>query len=86
MTPVSIGAKAGAGTSAEGAGQHAVSETTAIAERFLSARRKAAGLQDYPGTFPGSLDEAYAVQDAAISRWGKPVVGYLLAPARRRVT
>lgn len=53
-----------------------MSETTAIAERFLSARRNAAGLQDYPGTFPGSLDEAYAVQDAAIARWGKPILGW----------
>lgn len=53
-----------------------MNETTAIAERFLSARRTASGLQDYPGIFPGSLDEAYAIQDAAIARWGKPIIGW----------
>lgn len=76
MTPVSVGAKAGRQNTAEGACQHAVSETTAIAERFLSARRSAAGLQDYPGIFPTSLDQAYAVQDAAIARWGRPIIGW----------
>ena len=47
-----------------------------IAGRFLSARRSAGGLADYPGDFPGTLDEAYAIQDAAIAAWGKPVIGW----------
>jgi 2-keto-4-pentenoate hydratase len=47
-----------------------------IAGRFLSARRAAAGLADYPGHFPETLDEAYAVQDAAIAAWGRPVLGW----------
>ena len=47
-----------------------------IAGRFLSARRAAAGLADYPGDFPETLDEAYAVQDAAIAAWGRPVLGW----------
>ena len=53
-----------------------MNDLTAIAERFLSARRSAAGLQEYPGEFPDSLEEAYAIQDAAIARWGKPVIGW----------
>src|SRR5688500_15777061 len=78
MTPVSIDARGWARKrfEAEGACQDIVNETTAIAERFLSARRTAAGLQDYPGTFPETLDQAYAVQDVAIGRWGKPIVGW----------
>jgi 2-keto-4-pentenoate hydratase len=47
-----------------------------IAGRFLAARRSAAGLDGYPGDFPETLDEAYAVQDQAIVAWGRPVVGW----------
>jgi len=47
-----------------------------VAGRFLTARRAATGLADYPGNFPGSLDEAYRIQDTAIAAWGKPVVGW----------
>ncbi|TFI56899.1 2-keto-4-pentenoate hydratase [Sphingomonas parva] len=47
-----------------------------IAGRFLAARRSAAGLSDYPGTLPETLDAAYAVQDAAIAGWSRPVVGW----------
>jgi 2-keto-4-pentenoate hydratase len=51
-------------------------DATAIAGRFLSARRAAAGLAEYPGYFPATLDEAYAVQDAAIAAWRRPVLGW----------
>jgi 2-keto-4-pentenoate hydratase len=47
-----------------------------IADRFLSARRSAVGLPAYPGDMPSSLDEAYAVQDAAIAAWNRPIVGW----------
>jgi 2-keto-4-pentenoate hydratase len=47
-----------------------------IARRFVTARRAASGLTDYPGELPGELDAAYAIQDAAIEAWGKPVVGW----------
>ena len=47
-----------------------------IAERFLSARRAAAGLPDYPGRLPDSLEDAYAVQDAAIAAWKRPIIGW----------
>jgi 2-keto-4-pentenoate hydratase len=52
------------------------SDTSRIAGRFLAARRAAAGLAAYPGDFPATLDEAYAIQDEAIARWGRPVIGW----------
>jgi 2-keto-4-pentenoate hydratase len=47
-----------------------------IADRFLSARRSAGGLADYPGEMPASLNDAYAIQDAAIAAWNRPIVGW----------
>jgi 2-keto-4-pentenoate hydratase len=47
-----------------------------IAGRFLSARRSAGGLADYPGEMPASLNDAYAIQDAAIAAWNRPIVGW----------
>lgn len=54
----------------------ASADAAIIADRFLSARRSAAGLSDYPGQMPSSLDEAYAIQDAAIAAWNRPIVGW----------
>ena len=53
-----------------------VDDRSRIAGRFLAARRAASGLDAYPGDFPATLDEAYAIQDAAIAAWGRPVVGW----------
>jgi 2-keto-4-pentenoate hydratase len=53
-----------------------VDDRSRIAGRFLAARRAASGLDAYPGDFPANLDEAYAIQDAAIAAWGRPVVGW----------
>lgn len=53
-----------------------MNERSGIAGRFLDARRAAEGLDSYPGLFPASLDEAYAIQDEAIARWGRAVVGW----------
>jgi len=47
-----------------------------IARRFLDARRSAAGLEEYPGELPETLDEAYAIQDRAIAEWNKPILGW----------
>jgi len=47
-----------------------------IAESFLSARRTASGLPDYPGRLPETLEQAYAVQDAAIAEWNRPIIGW----------
>src|SRR5436305_631189 len=52
------------------------SESSRIAGRFLAARRAAAGLDAYPGDFPATLQDAYAIQDAAIASWGRPVIGW----------
>jgi 2-keto-4-pentenoate hydratase len=54
----------------------ASNDAALIADSFLSARRAARGLAQYPGDMPLSLDEAYAVQDAAIAAWRRPVVGW----------
>lgn len=51
-------------------------DRSGIAERFLDARRTAAGLDSYPGPFPATLDDAYAIQDEAIARWGRPIIGW----------
>ncbi|MCI4591843.1 fumarylacetoacetate hydrolase family protein [Sphingobium sp. BYY-5] len=48
----------------------------AIAERFLSARKAALGLADYPGTAPTTLTEAYAIQAAALARMEDRVAGW----------
>jgi 2-keto-4-pentenoate hydratase len=53
-----------------------ISDTSRIAGRFLAARRAATGLESYPGDFPATLDEAYAIQDEAIASWGRPVIGW----------
>ena len=47
-----------------------------IAGRFLDARRAAEGLDDYPGALPATLDDAYKIQDEAIARWARPVIGW----------
>lgn len=51
-------------------------ETSEIARQFLDARRRAKPLPGYPGRLPESLEGAYAVQDAAIAGWGRPVIGW----------
>ena len=51
-------------------------DATNIADRFLSARRNAEGLDDYPGSFPQSLADAYKVQDEAIAAWARPITGW----------
>ena len=51
-------------------------DAVTIANRFLDARRQAEGLDCYPGDFPGTLEEAYRIQDVAIERLGKPVLGW----------
>ena len=51
-------------------------DAASIARRFVDARRRAEGLAEYPGKLPATLDSAYAVQDAAIAAWGKPILGW----------
>jgi 2-keto-4-pentenoate hydratase len=51
-------------------------DAATIAGRFLSARRAAGALDDYPGELPTNLDDAYRVQDEAIAGWGKAIIGW----------
>jgi 2-keto-4-pentenoate hydratase len=53
-----------------------------IAESFVAARVEGRSLADYPGPFPKSLDEAYAIQAAAIDLMDRPVVGWKIARIR----
>lgn len=48
----------------------------ARAEAFVAARRSGAGIDVYPGELPASLDEAYAIQDAAIALWPTAIAGW----------
>ena len=41
------------------------------ARAFVEARRNAVGLPEYPGPLPADLDQAYAIQDAAINLWSR---------------
>ena len=47
-----------------------------IARSFVEARRTGAALPDYPGTMPAALDDAYAVQDAAIALADGKIAGW----------
>lgn len=47
-----------------------------IATQFVSARLSARALPVYPGALPGSLDAAYARQDAAIALWPDTLIGW----------
>lgn len=51
-------------------------ELADIASRFISARREARPLADYPGTIPADLATAYRIQDLAIHDWRSPVAGW----------
>jgi 2-keto-4-pentenoate hydratase len=47
-----------------------------IASSFVDARRAGHALPDYPGDMPSALDDAYAVQDAAIELTDAEVAGW----------
>ncbi len=49
---------------------------TEIANRFVAARLSGRALPDYPGQIPDSLSAAYSVQEAAITSFGQPVLGW----------
>ncbi|WP_448663432.1 2-keto-4-pentenoate hydratase [Sphingomonas sp. CJ20] len=47
-----------------------------IAEAFVQARRASGALTDYPGAIPGSLEDAYAIQEHAIRLFDTQIVGW----------
>lgn len=46
------------------------------ATRLVNARRRAEGLDGFPGDLPQSLENAYGIQSAAISGWGDEIAGW----------
>jgi len=50
-----------------------------IAEKFTAARAAGRALDAYPGTPPATLEQAYAVQAAAIACWPDEVKGWKVA-------
>jgi 2-keto-4-pentenoate hydratase len=48
----------------------------AIAERFVTARKSAKALDGYPGEVPAKLEDSYAIQEAAIKEYDRPIVGW----------
>lgn len=48
----------------------------AAARALTSARRDARALSGFPGHLPPTLDESYAVQDAAIALWPDRIAGW----------
>lgn len=59
-------------------------DVRAVAEAFVAARRSGTSLDHYPGReLPDDLDQAYAIQDAAIGLWDDVPAGWkagLIAP------
>lgn len=51
-------------------------DAASIAAGFVAARRSAAPLAAYPGVVPASLEDGYAIQDAAIALYGDTVAGW----------
>ncbi|HTN39582.1 MAG TPA: 2-keto-4-pentenoate hydratase [Asticcacaulis sp.] len=49
------------------------------ADRFVTARRTAAALPDYPGDLPETMADAYAIQDAALRSWHQALAGWKIA-------
>jgi 2-keto-4-pentenoate hydratase len=53
-----------------------VAETRKIAQAFVEARQGGQSLSEYPGPLPENLDQAYAVQDSALTLFGDQVAGW----------
>jgi 2-keto-4-pentenoate hydratase len=51
-------------------------EADAISRRLVGARLNVTGLPDFPGQLPATLEEAYAIQAASITRWPDTVAGW----------
>lgn len=50
--------------------------TEKVAEAFTQARLNIEKISEYPGDVPQTLEEAYAIQDAAIKRWPHKIAGW----------
>jgi 2-keto-4-pentenoate hydratase len=58
----------------------------AIAAELIAARAEGRSLPGFPGAIPGSMTEAYRIQDRAIAQWPDTLVGWKIGfiPADRR--
>ena len=58
----------------------------AIAAELVAARSEGRSLTGFPGAIPGSMAEAYRIQDRAISQWSDSLAGWKIGfiPADRR--
>ena len=58
----------------------------AIAAELVAARTEGRSLTGFPGAIPGTMAEAYRIQDRAISRWSDSLAGWKIGfiPADRR--
>lgn len=54
----------------------AVETVRTIAQQLVGARLDAQALEDFPGSLPTTLDDAYALQLAAIALWPDDVAGW----------
>ena len=59
-------------------GETGFAAADAIARAFVGARRTGSALASYPGPAPTTLEDAYAVQDAALAHDGRQVGGWKL--------
>ena len=62
--------------SATAAAAKAETRPGTIAERFVQARLEARAVDGYPGQIPQTMDQAYAVQEAAIALYPDEIVGW----------
>jgi len=56
--------------------QRIANPCTKIAKAFTDSRLAKGSLAEYPGEVPTTLDEAYAIQDAAIALWPHKIAGW----------
>ena len=47
-----------------------------VARRFVTARRAAVSIADFPGSIPADMAAGYAIQEAAIGLWPDEVAGW----------
>jgi 2-keto-4-pentenoate hydratase len=71
-----------------GAATTAAATAAAIAKSFVTARRNAQSLAEFPGTIPSNLDAAYLCQSFAIRSWPDRLIGWkvgMIPPSLRAV-
>ncbi len=78
LTPVSFLRNADLKRGGRVSHAHDISGPDAIADAFVQARLRGHALSAYPGAVPGSLAEAYGIQDIAIAAWPDRIAGWKL--------